>query len=83
MCATATILVRSPISAVELVHQQLAAIVDRRNPEPRAGRRAEQLPGDDVRVVLHRRDDDLVAGAHPGGAERVSDEVDALGGIAR
>ena len=44
---------------------------------------AEQLPRHDVRVVLHRRDEHLVAGADVGVAPGARDQVDALGGVAR
>ena len=45
-----------------------------------AGPLGEELPRDDVRVVLHDGDDDLVARAQRG-AERVGAEVQRLGGV--
>ena len=43
----------------------------------------EQLPRDEVRVVLHLGQDDHVAPADVLAAPRVGDEVDRLGGVAR
>ena len=40
---------------LELVEAQLAAFVDRHDAQRRARLLAEQLPGHDVRVVLHPR----------------------------
>jgi hypothetical protein len=64
--------------APELVHPQLAAIVDRHDPQPRPGLLADDLPGDDVRVVLHPRDEHLVARLQERAAPGLGDEVDAL-----
>ena len=41
-----------------------------------------ELPGHDVGVVLHLRDEDLVAGAELGAEEALRHEIDALGGVA-
>jgi hypothetical protein len=68
------------------------AVVGHAEPaERRAGALGQQLPRHDVGVVLHLRDDDLVAGADPeplglgarggGVAQGVRDEVDALGDV--
>ncbi len=43
----------------------------------------EQLPRDEVRVVLHLGQDDLVAARDIAAAPRVRDEVDRLGGVPR
>jgi hypothetical protein len=61
----------------------------RRHAEPaqlRAGPLAEHLPRHDVGVVFHLGDDDLIALPDPqrsagGVAERVGDQVDALGDV--
>ena len=42
-----------------------------------------ELPGHDVGVVLHHRDDDLVARLHHRFGERGGNEVESLGGAAR
>jgi hypothetical protein len=47
---------------LEGVHPELPAIVDRRHDELGAGLLADELPGHDVRVVLHMGDQDLIAG---------------------
>ncbi len=55
----------------ELVERHLAAVVDRRHGEPRPALGAEELPGDDVRVVLELGDQHLVAGADARGGPKV------------
>ena len=67
---------------VELVERQLAALRHRQVAQPRPGLLAEELPGHDVRVVLHLGDEHLVAGADVAAAPGVGDEVDGLGGVA-
>ena len=52
------------------------------HPEDNAALHGLQLPGDDVAVVLHRGDDDLVARLHLRQAEGGGQEVDALRGAA-
>ena len=59
-----------PSSRSNCVHNQLAAIVYRRHTQPGARQLAEQLPRHDIRVVLHGRDEDLVARADVGVAPR-------------
>ena len=68
---------------LELVHEQLASIVHRRDAEHGALPLAEQLPGHDVRVVLHRGDEDFVSRADVRVPPRARDEVDALGRVPR
>ena len=65
---------------VEIEHP---VVVDRHHPELRPGLLAKELPRDDVRMVLHVGDDDLVALSEPWAHEAVRDEVDGLGGAAR
>ena len=50
-----------PDELLELVEQQLAGVVDGRDAQTGAPLLADHLPGDDVGVVLHRRDEHLVA----------------------
>src|SRR6185503_10655933 len=63
-----------------LIEQQLARIVHRDHTQPRAFFFTEHLPRDNVGVMLHRRDDDLVALADEFAAVAVHHEIDAFGG---
>jgi hypothetical protein len=56
-----------------------SAAVDRDGAKHGAGLRTKQLPGDDVRVMLETRDDDLVARQQARPAVGLRDEVDRLG----
>ena len=47
---------------LEVLEQQLAAVVDWRNPQPCALLFAQDLPGHDVGVMLHGGDEHFVAG---------------------
>ena len=67
---------------LEFVDQEVSLIVDRRPFDHRALAFAEEMPRHDVGMVLHDREDDLVAGLDALAAERIGDEVDRLGGIA-
>src|ERR1043166_3918876 len=67
---------------VELVEQEFARVVHRDDPEARALLLAEHLPGDEVRVVLHLGDDDLVTLSDELAPVAVHDEVDGLGDAA-
>ena len=62
-----------------LLEQNLAAIVDRRDPQLRALLRAELLPRHDVGVVLEVGDDDLVALADVAPSPGLRHEVDRFG----
>ncbi len=53
--------VRRTEQLLVLLENDLAAIVHRRDAQPRAGLGAELLPGHDVGVMLEPGDDDLVA----------------------
>lgn len=64
------------------VEQQLATVVHRDDAKLDALAHLQQLPGDDVAVVLHGGDDDLVALAEEGFAEAGGEQVDALRGTA-
>src|SRR5262249_41750130 len=61
-----------------LLEDDLAAVVDRGDAEARALLGAEELPRDDVRVVLEPGDDDLVARADVPPAVALRDQVDRL-----
>ena len=65
-----------------LLHEEFAALVHGNDAQFGVLLFAEHLPGDDVGVVLHRRDDDLVAGLHVLAAPGTADQVDAFGGAA-
>ena len=79
----ATSRVRASSSASNASSRARRASVDRHDAQRRAGLLAQQLPRHDVRVVLHLRDEDLVAGLQIRAAAALRDEVDALGGAAR
>src|SRR5581483_7617354 len=64
---------------LELVQQQLALIVDRDDAQLRALLLAQNLPGNDVRVVLHRADEHLVACTDVCASVGLSYEIDSLG----
>ena len=68
---------------VERVELQLAEVVDRDVRELGAGLLGDELPRDEVRVVLELGDHDDVAGAEVLEAPRVRDEVQRLGRAAR
>ena len=68
--------------ALELVHLQLAVVVDGDDAELGPGLLADDLPRHDVGVVLHRRDQHLVAGGEARAGEALRHEVDPLGGAA-
>ena len=76
---TATIFVRSVRRPSTQIHPQLAFVGDRNHLELRALLLADELPRDDVRVVLHLGDEHLVALADIRAAERLRDQVDGLG----
>ena len=69
-------LAREPVERVEL---ELAGVVDRDVAEARARLAGDELPGDEVRVVLELGDHDGVAGAEVLEPPGVGDEVDRLG----
>ena len=77
-----TMRVRGPEQLFVFFEDHLAAIVDRRDAQPRALLRAQLLPRHDVGVVLEPGDDDLVALLDVAAAPALGDEVDALGGAA-
>ena len=81
-CASATILVRVAEPLLERCDVERAVVADRGDDEPRARSFAEQLPGNDVRVVLEPRDEHFVAGCEAL-AEARGDQVDRLGRAAR
>ena len=67
---------------VEPVEREGAVVEDRDEAEPGAGAFGEELPRDEVGVVLHLGEQDHVAGPEEFSAPGVRDEVDALGGAA-
>ena len=75
--------VRSPKACSNAVEVELAFVVDRHDAERRPGLLANELPRDDVGVVLHPGEHDLVARPEVGAAPALGDEVDALGAAAR
>ncbi|GAB1426057.1 hypothetical protein MASR2M16_32910 [Thauera terpenica] len=67
---------------VEGLKIKLAGVIDRCHLQYRARLLAQQLPGHDVGVVLHRGDEDLVAGAQLGPPPALRHEIDGFGGAA-
>ena len=67
---------------LKLIEQQLAAIIDRRDAQLRASLVAQDLPGHDIGVVLHRGDQHFVARRDLRAAVGLRDEIDAFGGPA-
>ena len=68
---------------VERVQLQLAVVVDRDVREGRAGLLGDELPRNEVRVMLELGDHDHVAGAEVVEPPRVGDQVDRFGRAAR
>ena len=66
---------------LEFVEQEISLVVDRRPLDHRALALAQEMPRHDVGVVLHDREDDLVARLDALAPERIGDEVDRLGGV--
>jgi hypothetical protein len=62
-------------------HVQVGVVLERDGAEHGASVPAHHLPGDEVGVVLHLADDDLVSGLERP-AEGLGDDVHALGGAA-
>ena len=67
-----------PQQLFEFLQQQLARVVDRRDPQLRALLFAQHLPRHDVRVVFHRRDQYLIAGSHVRAPVGLRYQVDGL-----
>src|SRR5438128_4524341 len=72
-------LVKEPF---KLLEQEFAAITDRHDAQHGPFLLAENLPGDDVGVMLHVRDDNLIARSDMRSAEALRDQVDPFGGAA-
>jgi hypothetical protein len=66
----------------ETLDDQFTGRGDRRDFQFRAGTLTDELPRHDVGVVLHRRDQDLVAGLEKRQRKAVGDGVDRLRGAA-
>ena len=68
---------------LKFIEQQLPVVVDRRNPKMGAAFFAQQLPGNDVRVMLHGGDHDFVAGLNVFSTVASGDKIDRVGRSAR
>src|SRR6185312_2259365 len=66
----------------ELAQQQVARVIDRSHLEDRSGLLRNQLPRNDIRVMLQVRDDKLVTRLQVLAPPRVRHQVDRLGGAA-
>ena len=62
------------------IQLQGAVRSERDNPQLGAHPGTEHLPGDDVRVVLHGADDDVIAGADVGIPPAIGHQIDPFGG---
>ena len=78
-CASASNLVRGPISVVERRKVDFAGLRDRDDLERGARLLAQQLPRHDVRVMLERGDQDLIAGRKLRTRKALRNEIDAFG----
>ena len=67
----------------ELVHPQHPRVIDGCHAQPRPGLLAQELPRDDIRMVLHLRHEDLIACLEPAAAIALRDQVDRLCRAAR
>ena len=65
------------------INVQLAGIIDRDHTQRGAGPLRQHLPRDDVGMMLHYRDHNLITGVEIAAAPARRDEVDALSGAAR
>ena len=68
--------------AAQILQIQLTALGEARMAQHAASARRQQLPGDQVGVVLHHREQHLITGAQVGLAPAASHQVDRLAGIA-
>ena len=64
-----------------LVHEQFSGVVNGHDPQIGSLFLAQHLPGNDVGVVLHVGDDDVVAGAYVLPPVGVSHQVDPFRGV--
>ena len=62
----------------ELVHPQHTRVIDGCHAQPRPGLLTQELPRDDVRMVLHLRHEDLIACLEPAAAIALRNQVDRL-----
>ena len=76
MCVMATIFVRGEKKLLEFVDEEIALVVDWCPFDHGALALAQEVPGHDVGVVLHDREDDLVPLPDRHAAEGIRDEVD-------
>ena len=68
--------------ALEFIHEQFPAVVHGNDAEDGPGLLAGHLPGNDIGMMFHGREDDLVAGGEEFAAVTGGDQIDALGGAA-
>src|ERR1035441_4660719 len=81
-CSIAEMTISSPaftfLRPQELLTRFMPSVV----PRTKISSRSEHLPGDDIGVVLHRRNDDLVARLHVLASPGTADQIYAFGGAA-
>src|SRR3990167_2601446 len=61
------------------LHDQFALVINRDHLEHRAGLFAQDLPGDDIGMMLHGGDDDFIPGLQGTPPERLGNQIDRLG----
>src|SRR5687767_4471146 len=66
----------------ELADEKISFIVDRRPSDYCTPTFPVEVPGHDIRVMLHDRQDDFIALAQHRAAEALGHEIDGLGGVA-
>src|SRR5260370_16306499 len=72
-----------PQKLLEFFNLQLGGIVDGSHAQLGAFLFAQDLPGNDVRMVLHGGDQNFIAGAYVLATVGLSNQVDRFGGAAR
>src|SRR6476660_4925919 len=68
---------------LELVDEEIALLVDRRPLDHRTLTLAQEMPGHDIGVMLHNREDDLIASLDLLAPEGIGNQIDRLGSVAR
>src|SRR5262249_443192 len=64
---------------LECIENQLSLVIDRCYPQLCSLLIAKELPGDDIRVMLHRRDEHLIVRAHVDATVGLCHQVDGFG----
>src|SRR5262245_25468571 len=65
-----------------LIQNQLAVVIDGNHPQSRTDLFTEHLPWNNIGVVFHRRDDDLISHLEEGSPITLRNQVNRFGGTA-